>query len=143
MVTLRHLRLPLICGLAVITAVIFYYAVIDDAPLPYHPLVDGWNDIILHIGAFTVLSIVSLMIWRPTMTVFLALLCVGAAIELMQMFVPGREVGLSDMAANAFGLAVGFASYFLLQRSTQRFGCGIANFPNRGPENCDPIGREE
>ena len=77
MVTSRHLRLPLICGLAVIIAVIFYYAVIDDAPLPYHPLVDGWNDTILHIGAFAALSVVSLMIWRPTITVFLALLCAG------------------------------------------------------------------
>ncbi len=108
MVTSRHFRLPLICGLAFIVAVIFYYAVIDDAPLPYHPLVDGWNDTILHIGAFAALSIVSLMIWRPTITVFLALLCAGAAIELMQIFVPGREVGLSDMAANCLGIAMGF-----------------------------------
>jgi VanZ family protein len=115
------IRFGLGAGLVLLVGVIFYFAVIDNSPLPYHPIIDGWNDVILHIGAFGLLAIVACLIWSPSWTLAVLLFCVGCAMELFQVFVPSREVDIMDLAANSVGIVLGGLAVLLARQLKNRF----------------------
>ena len=118
----RGIRVGLVAGLMLTIGLIFYFAVIDNSPLPYHPMIDGWNDVILHIGAFGLLTVVSLLIWPPTWNLAVFLFCVGCAMELFQVLVPSREVDIMDIAANSVGILLGGAAFLLIRGLANRIG---------------------
>lgn len=63
-----------------------------------------------HVVAYAALMIAVAMAWRDKVGVWwlaLALLAYGYALELVQELVPGREYGLSDVAANGLGIVIG------------------------------------
>lgn len=103
------LRIGLMISLICVFSAMFYFAAIDNSPLPYHPKIDGWNDLVLHVGAFAVLTAVALLIWPLSWTMVLILLLAGCLMELVQLFVPSREVDLLDVIANASGIFLGCA----------------------------------
>jgi len=96
-------RLVLVGVTAAFTA---YYGVVFTGSLPYHPLVDGWNDVLLHAGAFAALSALVLPLWRTPKTLA-ALVAFAVAIETAQIELPGRTASLSDLAWSLAGIVVG------------------------------------
>jgi VanZ family protein len=118
----RGIRVGLVAGLMMTIALIFYFAVINNSPLPYHPMIDGWNDVILHIGAFGLLTIITFLIWPPSWTLVVILFCVGCAMELFQVFVPSREVDLMDLAANSVGIFFGGLAFLSIRFLRNRLG---------------------
>ena len=118
----RGLRVGLFAGLIAVLGAIFYFAVINNSPLPYHPLIDGWNDVILHVGAFGLLTIIALLIWAPSWTLAVLLFCVGCALELFQVFVPTREVDIMDIAANSLGIFLAGLAFLSIRHLAYRFG---------------------
>ncbi len=99
-------------ALAVLLAVMVYFDVIFAGQLPDHPLIYGWNDLILHTGAFGLLAV--LVFWRAGfgLRIWAFLLCTASLFELAQIFIPEREVSLADLFANFAG--VGLAAVFLV-----------------------------
>jgi hypothetical protein len=96
-------------GLAILAIVVpvVYYGLITDSPLPDHRLVVGVNDIVLHFGAFALLTAVALVgsrrFWSP-------LFCVSAmavAMEAAQILEPARQVDIRDIASSLTGVAAG------------------------------------
>lgn len=108
---LRLVRVGLAAALMFVVGTITYYATIEDTPLPYHPAIDGWNDTILHAGAFTVLTLVALLIWPRTLKLTAALLLFGILMEFVQLVLPTREADIMDIAANASGIILGQAMF--------------------------------
>jgi VanZ family protein len=70
----------------------------------------GW-DKLNHVAAFATLAVCAVLGWRESraarLTVLLALLAFGGAIELMQLQVPNRSGEWSDLGADAIGLGLG------------------------------------
>jgi VanZ family protein len=91
------------------------------------PSVPG-GDTTMHLGSFTLLTIlVHSLRWPkpPHWSLVVLLLGYGAATESLQAFMPPRTVEFKDFVANIFGIAVGSAIYWSLQRTFQVL-CGIA-----------------
>jgi VanZ family protein len=90
-----------------LVAVISYLAL---TPQPPHEVSLGW-DKLNHGSAFLVLAFVGAQIRRPTVrhliTLALALLAFGGAIEIIQSFVPGRSAEWLDLLADAVGATLG------------------------------------
>ena len=79
-------------------------------PAPPQQASLGW-DKLNHLAAFGVLALCAVLGWRhqraAQLTVLLALLAYGGAIELLQMQVPNRQAEWGDLLADALGIAVG------------------------------------
>ena len=105
-------RVGLVTGFAGVIVAVIYFAMIDNAPLPYHPAVDGWNDTLLHTGAFALLAFFALLIWTPTLRTAVLLLLFGVVIELAQLVVPARQADLLDVCANIVGIVSGYAAFY-------------------------------
>ncbi len=67
------------------------------------------DDLVLHGVAYGVLVILGGMLWRRLRWVAVATLAYSTLLEGFQYFVPGREVHLSDVAANVVGILAGLA----------------------------------
>jgi len=57
--------------------------------------------------------------WAMVMTAFTGAMLVGIADEWHQMFLPGRQAGLDDLAADLIGSAMGALGLRLLQANDQ------------------------
>jgi len=71
---------------------------------------------VAHAGAFLVISVLFVQVlpskpWGGLAVAF----CFGIAIEAVQVFVPGREASLGDLAANLTGILGGAAVHFGLK----------------------------
>ena len=99
-------RRGLIGALIVVAGLVAYFGVISDAPLPDHRLIVGFNDVVLHVGAFGVLSLIGFLLWSSMGRVIGVLAITAAAIELFQLFSPSRHGEFSDFAAGCAGIAV-------------------------------------
>ena len=88
----------------------------DGVELPWGD-VEG-DDLVLHGVAYGVLVILGGMLWRRLRWVAVATLVYSTLLEGLQYFVPGREVHLSDLAANVVGILAGLA-IVVLWRSQQ------------------------
>jgi len=97
-----------------------YFGVITDNPLPYHHLVDGFNDILLHLLAFGTLSLLSFGLWKNRLRVWVGLFLAGAIIELLQWFKPDRTLSLLDTFANIGGILIGAMLYWAIIQVLKR-----------------------
>ena len=102
----RPVRLGLGLGLALTGAVIVYFAVISDAPLPDHRLIVNWNDVVLHAGAFFVLTLVALALFAPVVRVCLMVFALGVGVEIVQLASAHHEPSLRDVLANGLGVVL-------------------------------------
>ena len=103
-------------GTAAAVAVLALYPRLQ---LPEPALTRGWTDLLEHGLAFLVLSVLAGLLWRPLWRVAGSLALAAAAIELLQIAIPGREVSAADLAAGLAGLALGLAAIALLARRHQ------------------------
>ncbi len=107
----------LLLGLALL--IVTYMMLTPEPPKP--AMLDfSQSDKLEHLIAFIILAFLADAGWAEsgfTPRKYLPLLAYGIAIELLQYFVPGREVGIWDIVANAGGLAVyGLAVFPLIRR---------------------------
>lgn len=93
----------------VLVVVVAFFAV---APVPPKEITTGW-DKLNHVSAFAVLTLVARFAFptgrRAAWTVALALLAYGGLIEIVQLFVPGRESEWADLLGDTIGIGVGMA----------------------------------
>ena len=87
------------------------------------PIGSDINDKLNHVAAFFVLAVLMDFSFpetknRPALT--LALLGYGAAIEIIQHFLPWRMFSLLDVAADALGIACGQTALFVLRKRARR-----------------------
>lgn len=90
----------------IIGAVVIYYAVIFEGPLPDHPCLRGKNDLALHFAAFFALSTPLLLIFRRDKTV-VGLVLFAGLIEIVQAFQVRRNADWADFAGGVAGIALG------------------------------------
>jgi VanZ family protein len=79
------------------------------------------NDKLGHFIAYAVFSFNALVLWRGQSTKFkiiigLVLVGYGLFMEILQGFVPGREVSGLDLLANSVGVGIGFLLFNRLKR---------------------------
>jgi hypothetical protein len=102
-------------------AVTVYYAVFFHGPLPDHRWIVGWNDIVLHIGAFTVLTGLTLPQFGNQRALLGGLVLLAAGLEAIQILEPVRTASLSDFAASAGGVGLGWLLVSGLRKALGRF----------------------
>jgi VanZ family protein len=77
-----------------------------------------------HVGAFAALAFAGLFTFRaktrPVFWVSFLLLAFGVAIEIAQLYVPGRYAELEDVLADAIGIGLGLLIADQLARRTDR-----------------------
>ena len=98
---------------AICIALIVYYGLVSDSPLPYHHWVDGINDLLLHVAAFGVLTFLVLLLWPGRWSILLLLFVCGVGIELVHLYRPDRTFSLGDVWANMGGIIAGVAIWWL------------------------------
>lgn len=79
------------------------------------------NDKVGHFIGYGVLSLNTFLVFgfkpiRKGILLFIGLLGMGAILEGLQGFVPGREVSGLDIVANSIGVAIGTALYFVWKK---------------------------
>lgn len=78
-------------------------------PAEHVPVVTA-QDKLLHFGAYAVVAVLAMLSIRSSrnrMIGLAALVLLGLALELAQLFVPGRSFDLWDLAANGGGVLIG------------------------------------
>ncbi len=67
------------------------------------------NDKILHFGAYCLLTLVPVAVFRRSNAILclFGLVLMGGALELLQQLVPGRSCDIADEIANTAGVAAG------------------------------------
>lgn len=94
-------------GAAVATAALaVYFAVLTESPLPYHWRVDGYNDLLLHAGAFGALTLLVAPIVQRRATALAGIALFAAVLEMAQLALPRRTASLTDLAAGLAGIAL-------------------------------------
>ena len=76
-------------------------------------------DKLFHFGAWSALSALAFLVFAGRynrLAIPSALLVISAAIEVIQTFIPGRSGSYEDLAANAFGIALGSLVGLALRR---------------------------
>jgi hypothetical protein len=98
-------------------ALVAWFGLITAFPMPTKPLLWIRNDHLLHVCAFSWLSLTGLLLWEPG-GIIIALLVVGAGLlELLQNFFPAHQMSLVDWSASSSGVGLG-AVLFALVRAT-------------------------
>ncbi len=80
------------------------------------PSVGDDGDLVFHVAAYSVLVILGGILRYRLRWVAGAVLVYATLLEGLQYFVPGREVHLSDLAANVVGILAGLAVVALWRR---------------------------
>ncbi len=107
-------RTLLTLGLILAGAVIAVAALYPSLQLP--GVREGF-DLVFHAAAYGTLVILGGMLRRRLRWVVVAVFAYSTLLEGLQYFVPGREVQLSDLAANVFGILAGLVIVALWRRS--------------------------
>lgn len=93
--------------LTVLAALVCYLALVPTPP----QMVGAWWDKANHSIAFAALTFTACLAfpkpWRSVWIVVLGMLAFGAAIEVVQAFVPGRSCEWQDLLADGVGIAAG------------------------------------
>lgn len=100
-------------ALGVSVIAIFYLATTDSS----YPVPSSDNDKINHLIAFIELTVLTRLSWPHFRAIWYlpALLGFGLALEAIQAHLPYREFSLTDMLANAAGIALGLLIWRALQ----------------------------
>jgi VanZ family protein len=102
--------------LLLLAAAVLYLAL---TPMPPRELSFGW-DKVNHAAAFTALTVAGVFAAgssrRTLLWMLLGIFALGGAIEILQLFVPGRSSEWADLLADAVGMCVGLAVALPLQR---------------------------
>lgn len=92
---------------ALVTAgIVVYFALVFTGPLPDHPLIYGYNDLVMHVAAFIALSTIVLLAgyaWRWSIA---GLVLLAGLIEIVQIFLPDRTADWLDFAGSVTGIAL-------------------------------------
>ena len=102
-------------------AVVLYYGVIFTGSLPDHRLISGWNDTLLHFGAFGLLSVLVLPLAIRAIAPILVLAAFAGGIEAAQALSTDRTASMSDFAAGIAGIAMGWICVSAVQIFASRF----------------------
>mgnify|MGYP001164780536 FL=1 len=116
-------RLLLAIAAVALAGVTFHFAVISDAPLPDHRYVRGYNDLVLHAGAFTALTLVTIPAFTRPAPVTIGIAAFAVLLELAQLPIDTRTASWTDLAAGIFGIGLGRLTLILglgLSTSVQR-----------------------
>lgn len=87
-------------------AVVIYFAIISEGPLPDHPVLQGKNDLFLHAAAFFVLALV-LPLSGSRIRDLTVLAAFAGLIEIVQSFLPLRNADWIDFTGSVAGIALG------------------------------------
>lgn len=101
------LRLLLAGAALILGGMTFYFAIISDAPLPDHRLITGYNDLILHAGAFCALTIMTVPVLARPAPAFGCLVVFAILLEAAQLRMSTRTVSPMDLAASLAGIGLG------------------------------------
>lgn len=109
---------------AILVLLIITVSYLALTPAPPHGADLGW-DKLNHISAFSALAFAG---WlgvpsprRSRLLMLVSLLAYGGAIEIIQLYVPGRSCEWSDLLADAIGIAGGaLVAAYLPQTSTMK-----------------------
>lgn len=101
--------------------VIGYFGLVSAAPLPDHRWIVGWNDLLLHCGAFFVLTLAGAVLFAPVWRVGVVVFIVSLLLELMQIFSPHHQMALRDMIANGAGVALALVTWAVVAILWQAF----------------------
>jgi len=113
------MRPVLILATTLLLAVTLYYGVVFQGSLPDHPILQGKNDLFLHLCAFLALTLPVRLLWPRWPSVATLALC-ATAIEVIQIFEPRRTADLKDLAASLLGVLAGTVLIALLRRTIHR-----------------------
>jgi hypothetical protein len=102
-------------SLIIVVGFVTYFGVISDAPLPDHRLIVGINDVVLHVGAFGILSLICFLLWSSMGRIVGVLVIAAAAIEVFHLFSLTRHGEFSDFAASCAGIAAGAVLFLALR----------------------------
>jgi VanZ family protein len=90
----------------VVALVVFYYAVIFTGQLPDHPLIRGFNDLVLHAGAFGLLTLIALPATSSPGVMLVGLSVFAALLEAAQLALPERTANLTDLGVSLAGISL-------------------------------------
>ena len=113
-------RSNIIVSRIALTAAVAGILILAATPLEY-PVVSGFNDKLNHIFAFFVLSLLAEFSFPENKFfagIFLPLVGYGAAIEIIQYFLPYRMFSLFDITADALGIVLYKGAVSLLKKGT-------------------------
>jgi VanZ family protein len=72
--------------------------------------------LLVHFFVFGVVTIITFLAFGHPILSGLVVLGFSALIEVMQLFVPGRDGSLEDLGANAFGVAIAVVVVMVVKR---------------------------
>jgi VanZ family protein len=112
----RHDQLALISLLAVSSGITY----LSLKSVSQHSTIHV-NDKVGHFIAYAIFSLNALIVWRRKQTKFkislgLTLIGYGLLMEILQGFVPGREVSVFDLLANSTGVGIGYLLFNRLKK---------------------------
>ncbi len=93
-----------------------FYGGLSSAPLPYHPWVDAYYDLLLHAGAFATLAVLLMVDSQRKPAWIILMICAVLAIELRQYFMPARTPSLQDVFAGFVGIGMGSLAGWVLEK---------------------------
>lgn len=103
----------------VLVVLVVAVSVLAVMPVPPKELSTGW-DKLNHSSAFAVLTLVARLAFpagrHAAWSVALALLAYGGLIEIVQLFVPGRESEWADLLGDTIGIGIGMVLSAVLAR---------------------------
>jgi VanZ family protein len=106
----------------VLVVVVAFFAVV---PVPPKEFTTGW-DKLNHTSAFAALALVGRVAFpagrRAAWALALALLAYGGLIEIVQLYVPGRDSEWADLLGDTIGVAIGIGLAALLLRGRRLHG---------------------
>lgn len=83
-----------------------YFALVFTGPFPDHPLIYGYNDLVLHVIAFAGLSTIVLLLGYAWWRSIAGLILFAGLIEIVQIFLPARTADWLDFAGSLTGITL-------------------------------------
>jgi VanZ family protein len=120
----RIARAVFIVGIVVLTVLLL-------TPGDYLPKVDLWDKLEhgLSFGVVAFTGAVAFPSRSSLLRLAFGLPCLGALLEILQIFVPGREAAVGDALANTIGVAIGLTPFVIIQLT--RIARGFPARPER------------
>jgi VanZ family protein len=102
-------------------AVVIVFSLLPGSAMPHVPMNDTQEHFTAYFG-LALIPVAALKRGRWGLVAVAAMACLGLALEILQLRVPGRAFELSDILANCAGVAVGALAGWPLRRWVIRPG---------------------